>query len=161
MEPDPRATVTDDHLYVYFLNLPTRLIDPWGLCCTNVDRTRELLIVLNVLTNMQDRTLWKQVCTGRIRQSSGGCGWNADGLVIAIRERSLECWDADRVDAGPRWPNSLLGSNVTYSRIIPHSFVRLPAMNKCNPCESVPDVAADNYDGVPVLAVIRGRRAPL
>lgn len=160
VEPDPLGLATTTNLYAYVNNLPTVLIDPWGLCCTDIDRTRDLIVVLGVLGSTQDQTFLSQVCTGRLFQSGGGCGLNADFLVTRIQER-VKCYETQRVDAGPRWLGGLLGASFQYSRLIPHSFVKLSPVDSCEPCRRLPDIAADNYDGIPVLATFSGGWAPL
>ena len=70
--------------------------------------------------------------------------------------------DAERVDAGPMWLGRVLfGVTFQYSRIIPHSFVKLSPINQCNACQQVPEIAADNYGSLPILAQFRGGWAPL
>ncbi|MBI2840304.1 MAG: RHS repeat-associated core domain-containing protein [Acidobacteria bacterium] len=140
---DPLDFKSDVNHYRYVRNSPADSLDPFGLCCTALDRTRELFVALSICERTRGRTFSAQACSGDLFKGAGyGCEYNASGLVDALNGQ-LKCWDPEVIYAG--WPS--VSSTFTKRRIIPHAFVKLVPKDKCCNEPDTPPIAVDNCLG--------------
>jgi RHS repeat-associated protein len=147
-QPDPIDLRESENLFGYASQNPVFFLDPTGLCCEAVDRTRDLLLALELVRTHNEGSFVNQICSGSLK----GCGHNA-AINVDLLNRNLKCYVARVVDAGPFRSKYY---KPELFKLIPHSFAVLEPIDAClcPPPGSLTPIVVDNYLSGPSLTPI-------